>query len=80
MLIVALIIWFILLLLAVAFCRAAASADGNMAASRYPSRAAGPLHTGVADGARAVAGQAPQRGEVGVAAGGGAGERRALGI
>jgi hypothetical protein len=82
MLIAATAIWLTLLLLALAFCRAAASADNNDVArsSRYPSRSTGPLQVGAAAGARAGAGRIPPRGEPGVAPSGASGERRALGI
>jgi hypothetical protein len=82
MLIAAAAIWLTLLLLVLAFCRAAASADSNdvTRSSRYPSRSAGPLQVGAAAGARAVAHRVPSRGEAGVAPGGASGERRALGI
>jgi hypothetical protein len=64
MLIAAAAIWLTLLLLVVAFCRAAASADSNDVArsSRYPSRSTGPLQVGAAAGARAIAGRIPPRG------------------
>jgi hypothetical protein len=77
MLIAALVIWITLLFLAVAFCRAAASADSNdvAAGSRYPSRSTDPSHAG----ARNLAGRVPSRREGG-ASGGSPGKRRALGI
>jgi hypothetical protein len=81
MLIAAAAIWLTLRLLALAFCRAAASADSNVTLSpRYPSRTAHPLRAGATAAARAAAGRVPPRGEAGAAGGVGAGGRRALGV